>query len=62
MDIDEKKNIELSFRDAYHIIHALPRFINHLKLQDISSGERKYDGEIEDMKKLKEKLEKEFDI
>ena len=35
MDIDEKKSVELSFRDAYHIIHALPKLINHLKLQDI---------------------------
>ena len=62
MDIDEKKNIELSFREVYHIIHALPKLINHLKLQDISYGEKKYETEIEDMKKLKEKLEKEFDF
>ena len=62
MDIDEIKSVELSFRDAYHIIHALPKLIHHLKLQNISNETKKWDGEIEDMKKLKEKLEKEFDI
>ena len=60
MDLDEKKSVELSQREMYYIIHALPGFIHHLDLQDISNKQKKYTKDIEDMKKLKKRFEDEF--